>query len=147
MKPCEIRYPQPQGFDGFDQLFEKDRLTRKRAAENSLNPSQNPFLISASQKAKVRLSFERVYDDQTEKDCTLGRAREAATSTGCTEDRASAIIRCRGDHVETDADRLCRGSGSSGAESSIQRFTGFSPSDFTHYEKRMSTLRTWMARH
>ena len=29
----------------------------------------------------------------------------------------------------------------------IQRITAFLSSDFTHYEKRVSTLRTWMARH
>jgi hypothetical protein len=36
--------------------------------KSGLNISQNTFLISASQKARVRLSFERVHDDETDKD-------------------------------------------------------------------------------
>jgi Resolvase, N terminal domain len=64
-------------------------------------------LISTSQKVRVRLSFERVHDDQTEKDGSHGRSSEAATSAGRAEGRATAIIRCRRNHVETDADRLC----------------------------------------
>jgi hypothetical protein len=55
----------------------------------------------------VRLSFERVYDDQTDKERSRSRAGEAATSAGRAEARASAIIRCGRHHVETDADRLC----------------------------------------
>ena len=39
----------------------------------------------------MRLSFERVHDDQTEKDRSPNRAGEAATSAGRTEGRASAI--------------------------------------------------------
>jgi len=35
------------------------------------------------------------------------RAGQAAISADCTEGRADAIIRCRRDHGETDADRLC----------------------------------------
>jgi DNA invertase Pin-like site-specific DNA recombinase len=64
-------------------------------------------LISASQKVKVRLSFERVHDDQTDKGWSPSRAGEATTSAADAEGRASAIIGCRRDHVETDADRLC----------------------------------------
>ena len=46
-------------------VFEKARRIRKELPENGLSVSQNPFLISASQKVRVRLSFERVHDDQT----------------------------------------------------------------------------------
>ena len=53
------------------------------------------------------MSFERVHGDQTDKDRSPSRAGEAATSAGRAEGRASAIIRCRRNHVETDADRLC----------------------------------------
>jgi DNA invertase Pin-like site-specific DNA recombinase len=53
-------------------------------------------------------SFERVYDDQTDKNRSHSRAGEAATSAGEAEGGASAIIRCRRDHVETDADRYAR---------------------------------------
>jgi len=56
----------------------------------------------------VRLSFERAHDDQTDKGRSPIPAGEAATSAGRAEGRASAIIRCRRHHVETDADRLCR---------------------------------------
>jgi DNA invertase Pin-like site-specific DNA recombinase len=52
-------------------------------------------LIPASQKVRARLSFERVYDDQTDKDPAHSRAGKAATSPGRAEGRASAIIRCR----------------------------------------------------
>src|SRR6516162_8150428 len=58
-------------------------------------------------KVRVRLSFERVYDDQTDKGRSPSPAGEAATSAGRAEARASAIIRSRRDHVETDADRIC----------------------------------------
>src|SRR5215813_3879667 len=74
--------------------------------ENGLSVSQNPFLISASQKVRVRLSFERVHDNQTEKDSSHGRTGEAAASAGSAKG-TSAIIRCRRDHVETDAAWLC----------------------------------------
>ena len=55
----------------------------------------------------MRLSFERAHDDQTDKDPAPSRAGEAATSAGRAEGRASAIIRRRRGHLETDADRLC----------------------------------------
>jgi DNA invertase Pin-like site-specific DNA recombinase len=64
-------------------------------------------LISTSQKVRVRLSFERVHDDQTDKGRSPSRASEAATSAGRAEGRAGAIIRCWRHHVKTDADRLC----------------------------------------
>jgi hypothetical protein len=50
------------------RVFERDRVSGKFRNKNSLNASQNSFLISASQKARVRLSFERGHDDQTDKD-------------------------------------------------------------------------------
>jgi DNA invertase Pin-like site-specific DNA recombinase len=50
----------------------------------------------------VRLSFERVHDDQTDKERSRSRAGEAATSAGRAEARASAIIRCGRHHVETE---------------------------------------------
>jgi DNA invertase Pin-like site-specific DNA recombinase len=53
------------------------------------------------------LSFERAYDDETEKDGAHGRTGEATTSAARAEGRASAVIRCRRDYVETDAARLC----------------------------------------
>src|SRR5215469_9500237 len=77
------------------------------SAKNGLNLSQNSLVISASQKARVRLSCERVHDDQTEKDGADDRTGEAATSAVRAEGRASAVVRCRRDHFETDADRLC----------------------------------------
>jgi hypothetical protein len=40
---------------------------------NRLNLSRNSFLISVSQKVRWRLSFERVHDDQTEKDHSRNR--------------------------------------------------------------------------
>ena len=80
---------------------------RKSYWQKCLNLSQNAFLILPSQKVRVRLSFERVHDDQTDKGWSPSRAGEAATSAGRGEGRASAIIRCRRRHVETDADRLC----------------------------------------
>jgi hypothetical protein len=46
-------------------VFEKARYPGKGAAKNGLNLSRNTFLISASQKVRVGLSFERVHDDQT----------------------------------------------------------------------------------
>jgi hypothetical protein len=46
-------------------------------------------LISASQKASVRLSFERVHDDQTEKDHSLGPTKES-TPPRRSEGRARA---------------------------------------------------------
>src|SRR6478609_9114448 len=88
-------------------VFERIRRAGKRTGKSGLNPSQNSLLISASQKARVRLSFKRVHGDQTEKDCSLNRTGGAATSAGRAEGRASAIIRCWRDHVETDAARLC----------------------------------------
>ena len=90
------------------RVFERSRPNRKVRCKSGLNLSQNAFLISASQKARVRLSFERVHDDQTDKGRSHSRAGKAATSCRG-ERRASAInaIRCRPHHVETDADRLC----------------------------------------
>ena len=73
-------------------------MNPKKGGGKQLKSLSKPILDFGLAKVRVRLSFERVYDDQTEKDCALGRGREAATSTGCTEGRASAIIRCRGDH-------------------------------------------------
>src|SRR5271165_1233754 len=88
-------------------VFERRRPTRKISDKSGLNLSQNTFLISTSRKARMRLSFERVHDDQTDKGRSPSRAGEAATAAGRLEGRASAIIRCRRHHVETDADRLC----------------------------------------
>ncbi|HEX4184782.1 MAG TPA: hypothetical protein VHY78_02865, partial [Stellaceae bacterium] len=70
-------------------------------SEDALNLSQNSFLISASQKARMELSFKRGHDDQTDKGSTPSHASKAATSADFAEGRASAIIRCRRDHVET----------------------------------------------
>lgn len=53
----------------------------------------------------MRLSFARGHDDQTDKDRSHTRAGEAATFRRG-QGRASAIIRCRRHHVETDAARL-----------------------------------------
>src|SRR5271163_969119 len=75
------------------RVFERSGQNRKASSENALNLSQNLFLIPGSQKVRVWLSFERVYDDQTDKDPPLSRTGEAATSAGCAEGRASAIIR------------------------------------------------------
>jgi hypothetical protein len=88
-------------------VFERSWSNGKVRAKSGLNRSQNPFLISASQNVRVRLSFERVHDHQTEKDRSPSRAGEAATSAGRAESRASAIIRYGRDHIETDADWLC----------------------------------------
>jgi hypothetical protein len=88
------------------RVFEKGGVTGKFHEQNRLNVSQNSFLISASQKARVRLSFERGHDDQTDKDRSHSRAGEAATFRRG-QGRASAIIRCRRHHVEADAARLC----------------------------------------
>jgi hypothetical protein len=52
------------------------------------------------------LSFKRAYDDQMEKSSPPNHAGETATSAGCAEGRASAIIRRRRDHVQADAERL-----------------------------------------
>jgi DNA invertase Pin-like site-specific DNA recombinase len=49
----------------------------------------------------VRLSFERVHDDQTDKGRSPSRAGEAATSAGRAEGRTDAIIRCWRDHEIT----------------------------------------------
>src|SRR5260221_5593888 len=87
------------------RVFEKGRRNRKGSGKSGLNLSQNSFLISASQKARVRLSFERGHDDQTDKDRSHSRAGEAETSRRG-QGRASAIVRCRRQHVETDAARL-----------------------------------------
>jgi hypothetical protein len=89
------------------RVFERTRQNGKVRGKGGLMLSQNSFLISTSQKVRVRLSFGRVHDDQTEKDCLHGRTSKAATSAGRAEGGASAIIRCRRHHVETDADRLC----------------------------------------
>ena len=75
------------------EVFEKVCRNGKGRGKNRLNLSQNSFLISASQKARVRLSFERGHDDQTDKDRSHSRAGEAATSRRG-QGRASAIIRC-----------------------------------------------------
>ena len=94
-----------------NQEFRSIRLrtcpTGKLTGKSGLNPSQNSFLIAASQKVRVRLSFERAHGNQTVKDPSDTGAGEAATSAGRAEGGASAIIRYRRDHVETDADRLC----------------------------------------
>ena len=91
------------------RVFEKTYRHGKGKSENDLNLSQNSSLISTSQKVRARLSFERVHDDQTDKDKdqTHSHAGEAATSAGRAEGRASAIIRCGQHHVQADADRLC----------------------------------------
>jgi hypothetical protein len=81
------------------------RRARKLTGKSGLNPSS--FLISTSQKVGLRLSFERFHDDQTAKDRSHPRAGEAAASAGCAKGGASAIIRCRRDHVQTNADRRC----------------------------------------
>src|SRR5882762_4260422 len=88
------------------RVFERVCQTGKVTAKSGLNLSQNSFLISASQKARVRLSFERGHDDQTDKDRSHSRAGKTETPRRG-QARASAIIRCRRHHVETDADRLC----------------------------------------
>jgi hypothetical protein len=44
-------------------LFERSWQIQNASAKSRLIPSQNTFLISASQKARVRLSFERVHGD------------------------------------------------------------------------------------
>ena len=46
-------------------LFERVLQTEKLMGKSGLNLSQNSFLISTSQKVRVRLSFERIHDDQT----------------------------------------------------------------------------------
>src|SRR6516225_2237939 len=48
-------------------VFERNHPNRKSSVESGLNGSRNSFLISASQKVRVRLSFERVHDDQRRK--------------------------------------------------------------------------------
>ena len=62
------------------RVFERVCRTGKVTGKSGLNLSQNSFLISASQKARVRLSFERGHDDQTDKARSHSRAGEAATS-------------------------------------------------------------------
>jgi hypothetical protein len=52
---------------------------------------------SASQKVRVWLSFERVYDDHLDKDWSHSRAKRRGPIG---EGRASAIIRCRRHHAE-----------------------------------------------
>src|SRR5271170_1047432 len=89
------------------RVFERVYRTGKVTSKSGLNLSQNAFLIPASQKVRVRLSFKKVHDDQTDKGRSSSRAGEAATSAGRAEGRASTIIRCRRNHVETDAGRLC----------------------------------------
>jgi hypothetical protein len=49
-------------------------------------------LISASQKIKVRLSFERVHDDQRDKGWSPSRAGEATTSA---DDAANGVTALR----------------------------------------------------
>jgi type IV secretory pathway TraG/TraD family ATPase VirD4 len=44
-------------------LFERSWQIQNASAKSRLIPSQNTFLISASQKARVRLTFERVHGD------------------------------------------------------------------------------------
>jgi hypothetical protein len=78
-------------------VFEKVHRNGKVRGKSGLNLSQNALLISASQKARVRLSCERVHDDQTEKDGAHDRTGDAATSAARAEGRASAVIRCRRD--------------------------------------------------
>ena len=54
----------------------------------------------------MRLSFERAHDDQTEKHSSHSRTGDSGGFGGRAKG-TRAIIRCRRDHVETDADRLC----------------------------------------
>jgi hypothetical protein len=82
-------------------------VTPKRGTENGLNPISKLILDSASQKVRVRLSIERAYEDQTDKGPSDTYAGEAATSAGRAEGGAGAIIRCRRDHVQANAARLC----------------------------------------
>ena len=65
------------------------------SAKSELNLSQNSFLISASQKVRVRLSFERVHDDQTDKGSTPSHASKAATSADLAERVPSLVVSLR----------------------------------------------------
>jgi hypothetical protein len=110
--PTAARFPHINNFGlpaslSKTRVFERAPRNGKGRSKSGLNLSQNAFLVSASQKARVRLSFERDHDDQTDKDRSHNHSDEAATSTGRVEGRASSIIGCRRDHVEADADRLC----------------------------------------
>ena len=72
-------------------LFERVLQTEKLMGKSGLNLSQNSFLISTSQKVRVRLSFERVYGNQTDKDISHDRSPQSATPRS-KEGRAIAII-------------------------------------------------------
>jgi hypothetical protein len=89
------------------EVFVRSAIDRKVRTENALNLSRNAFLISASQKVSCRLSFERVYAKQTDKDRSNGLAGQSATPH-CKEGRASTFdaTRCRAHDIETDAHRL-----------------------------------------
>jgi hypothetical protein len=102
---AEIKKNAPPESLSKTRIFEKTRQDRKASTKSGLNLSQNTFLISTSQKIKVRVSFERVYDDQTEKNRSYSRAGESAISYRGEGRRA--IIRCGRLYVETDANRLC----------------------------------------
>jgi hypothetical protein len=45
------------------RVFERECRTEKVGVKSGFNLSQNSFLISTSQKVRVRLSFERAHDD------------------------------------------------------------------------------------
>ena len=72
-------------------VFERNHPNRKSSVESGLNGSRNSFSLSASQKASVRLSFERVHDDQTEKDHSFGPIKEA-TPPRHSEGRAGGTV-------------------------------------------------------
>src|SRR5271155_3639744 len=79
---------------------------RKSYRQKWVKPLLKLILDFDLAKARVRLSFARGHDDQTDKDRSHTRAGEAATFRRG-QGRASAIIRCRRQHVETDAAGLC----------------------------------------
>ena len=76
-RPVTTSRPMPASFENQEngppeslsktRVLRETRQIKKVSAESGLNLSQNAFLISASQKVSVRLSFERIYDDQTDK--------------------------------------------------------------------------------
>ena len=57
------------------RVFERVCRTGKVTGKSGLNLSQNTSLISASQKVRVRLSVERVHEDQTDKGRSSALAR------------------------------------------------------------------------
>jgi hypothetical protein len=72
------------------RVFEKAEPNGKVSAESGLNPSQNSFLISVSQKVSCWLSFERVHADQKDKDRSRGLAGQS-TTPHCEKGRASTF--------------------------------------------------------